>query len=222
MTADQILRRLRALRSDKNIAGMARFGISGGEMLGIPVPVLRTMAKETGRDQKLSLALWKTGVHEARLLAAFTGDPAQVTPRQMDAWVKEFDSWDVCDQVCGNLFDRTPYAYDKAIRWARRKEEFVRRAGFALMATLAVHDKKADDARFLVFFPLIETYATDDRNFVKKAVNWALRQMGKRSAFLKAHAMRTGKRVLEIDAPSARWIARDALRELGFPRSRRR
>lgn len=214
MTADQILRHLHSLRSAKNIAGMARFGISGSEMLGIPVPVLRKIAKETGRDQKLSLALWKSGVHEARLLAAFTGDAAKVTPRQMDAWVKEFDSWDVCDQVCGNLFDRTPHAYDKAIRWAHRKEEFVRRAGFALMATLAVHDKKADDARFLAFFPLIETYATDDRNFVKKAVNWALRQMGKRSAFLKAHAMRTGKRVLEIDTPSARWIARDALREL--------
>jgi 3-methyladenine DNA glycosylase AlkD len=193
---------------------MARFGINPENTLGISIPPLRTLAKEIGKDHDLAQALWATGIHEARILAAFVDDPRQVTEGQMESWVADFDSWDVCDQVCGNLFDRTPFAYEKAVEWSGREEEFVRRAAFALMAYLAVHDKKADDAKFEPFFPLIIGASTDERNFVKKAVNWALRQIGKRSRYLHERAIEVAREISKIESKAARWIAADALKEL--------
>jgi len=213
-SADEIVSELKLLANPANVAGMARYGINPQSTLGVSIPTLREMAKEIGRDHELALGLWATGVHEARILAAYVDDPAQVTKEQMESWVAEFDSWDVCDQVCGNLFDRTPLAYEKAIEWSGRDEEFVKRAGFALMAWLPVHDKKAPDDKFLHFFPVIENEAGDERNFVKKAVSWALRNIGKRSRRLNTAAIACASRIQEQDSRSARWIGSDALREL--------
>jgi len=214
MTANDILARLTSLGCERNRRGMARFGINVERAYGVSMAEIRRFKKEIRRDHALALALWETGVHEARILACLVDEPKMVTEEQMERWVLCFDSWDLCDQCCGNLFDRTPYAYAKAHAWAIREEEFVRRAGFALMAWLAVHDKKAPDGPFLDFLPRIEGAARDGRNFVKKAVNWALRQIGKRNFVLHAKAVETAERILEQDAKSARWIARDALREL--------
>ena len=214
MDRNQIIKKLKSLANPKNVAGMARFGINPKSTLGIPIPETRNLAKEIGKDHKLAQELWKTGIHEARILAGMIDDPTAVTEKQMDSWVKDFDSWDVCDQVCSNLFDKTPYAYGKAKEWTARDREFTRRAGFVLMACLAVHDKKAPDSKFLPFFALIKKYSTDDRNFVKKAVNWALRQMAKAKPGLKKKAIETAKEIQKIDSKSAKWIAADALREL--------
>lgn len=193
---------------------MARYGINTQGTLGISIYTLRPLAKEIGVNHALALELWESGVHEARLLAAFIEDPEQVTSEQMERWVSDFDSWDVCDQVCSNLFDRTPYAYTKAFEWSGREEEVVKRAGFVLIAELSVHDKKAPDERFLEFLPVIRQEATDPRNFVKKAVNWALRQIGKRNRALNQHAIHTAQEISQINSPTTRWIAKDALREL--------
>ena len=199
----------------KNVAGMARFGINPKNTLGISIPFLRALAKQIGKDHALAQQLWQTKIHEARLLAGFIDDPKLVSVKQMDSWVKDFDSWDICDQVCSNLFDQTPFAHQKAVQWARRREEFVRRAGFVLMAALSVHDKQAPDSRFLKFFPLIEKYSTDERNFVRKAVNWALRQMGKRrNSQLKKPALALAAKLAKSELSSARWIGKDAYREL--------
>ncbi len=214
MNIDDVIARLKQAADPQVVAGMARFGSRPAQTLGISIPTLRKLAKELGRDHALAQALWDSGVHEARILASLIDDPQQVTEPQMEAWVNAFDSWDVCDQVCGNLFDRTPYAFQKAQEWCRREPEFVRRAGFVLMAELAVHDKRAPDADFLPFFPLILHYATDERNFVKKAVNWALRQIGKRNPALRQVAMQWANEMKTLDSRSARWIASDALREL--------
>jgi len=181
---------------------------------GISIPTLRLIAKDIGKDQSLALELWRSGIHEARILASMIADPRLVSPEQMEEWVNDLDSWDVCDQVCGNLFDKTPYAYHKAMEWPHWEQEFVRRAGFVLMAQLAVHDKQASDEAFLPFFPLIKQYATDERNFVKKAVNWALRQIGKRNRHLRAVAVEWALAIKQLDARAARWIASDALKEL--------
>lgn len=210
----QIIVILKKHRNPKNVAGMARFGINPKNTLGISIPWLRAYAKTIGRNHALAAQLWKTKIHEARLLAAFIEESAKVTPKQMDSWTGDFDSWDICDQVCSNVWDRTPFAYTKSFRWAKDKREFVRRAGFVMMAALAVHDKKTDDKTFLKFFPIIKKYSTDERNFVRKAVNWALRQIGKRSTFLRPKAIRLARDIERIDSPSARWIAKDALREL--------
>lgn len=196
------------------VAGMARFGIRTQDTLGISMPALRVLARQTGRDHALALGLWESGLHEARILASLVDDPGQVTEEQMERWVKDFDSWDVCDQVCGNLFDKTPFAYGKAAEWSRRPEEFVRRAGFVLVAELAVHDKRAEDARFEAFFPLMIQAAADERNFVKKAISWALRGIGKRSRRLNALAIETAGAIADMNSRSARWIASDVLREL--------
>jgi 3-methyladenine DNA glycosylase AlkD len=214
MDYDQLIARLKAMENPANVAGMARFGINSKNTLGISVVTLRKIAREIGRDHPLALKLWSSGIHEARILACFIADPKKVTPAMMNRWVKDFDSWDVCDQCCMNLFDKTPYAYDKVKEWSIRKEEFVRRAAFALMAGLAVHDKEASNRNFQRFFPMIESAATDSRNYVKKAVNWALRQIGKRNSFLHGEAMRTAEEIAKIDSSSARWIAADAIREL--------
>jgi 3-methyladenine DNA glycosylase AlkD len=214
MTAIEILRQLRAHANPRNVAGMARFGITPRGTLGISIPTLRRFAKQIGRDHQLAQQLWATDVHEARILAGLIDEPGKVTAWQMDRWAHDFDSWDVCDQVCSNLFDKTPFAYRQASAWSRRREEFVKRAGFVLMAALAVHDKQADDAAFLRFLPIIEREAGDDQNFVKKAVNWALRQIGKRNRLLRRQAVKTARAIRRQDSRPARWIAADALREL--------
>jgi 3-methyladenine DNA glycosylase AlkD len=205
---------LRTLESPKDREGMARYGIKTDKAFGVSLYVLRDMAKDIGTDHALALALWDTGIHEAQLLAGIVDDPAQVTEEQMDRWVADFDSWDICDQGCSNLFDRTPFAYKKAFEWADDEREFVRRAGFVMMAALAVHDKKAGDEAFEQFSPVMKKYATDDRNFVRKAVNWALRNIGKRSPVLNRKAVEAAREIQAIGGKSARWIAADALREL--------
>ena len=196
---------------------MARFGINVDNALGISVTQLRKLARQIQRDHDLAEQLWATGIHEARILASIVDLPSEVSEAQMEAWAAEFNSWDLVDQCCGNLFDKTPFAWDKATQWSRREEQFVKRAGFSLMAYLAVHDKKAPDARFERFLPIIEREASDDRNFVKKSVNWALRQIGKRNARLNEAAIRRAERIKRIDSKAARWIASDALRELTKP-----
>jgi 3-methyladenine DNA glycosylase AlkD len=213
-TCAAIIRKLKSLSRPGNLAGMARYGINTKRALGVNMPVLRSMARKFRRDHALALSLWKTGIREARILAALVDDPKCITEKQMEQWVRNFDSWDICDGCCGSLFDRTEFAVRKAFEWSRRKQEYVKRAGFVLMATLSVHDKKAPDRVFLDFLKPIEREASDNRNYVKKAVNWALRQVGKRNPALRTAAMRTARRIRQIDSPSARWIAADALREL--------
>ncbi|MBI2971768.1 MAG: DNA alkylation repair protein [Candidatus Aenigmarchaeota archaeon] len=212
--SEEILGHLRSLADPAAAEGMKRFGINPNSMLGVSVPKIRKLAKEIGKDHTLAQELWASGIHEARILASMVDDAAVVTGGQMELWVRGFDSWDVCDQCCGNLFDKTAFAYEKAAAWSSRKEEFVRRAGFALMACLAVHDKKADDRKFLRFLGIIKRESGDGRNFVRKAVNWALRQIGKRNARLHAAAIETAEKMRKSDPKSARWIAADALREL--------
>jgi 3-methyladenine DNA glycosylase AlkD len=193
---------------------MARFGINSKNTLGVPIPILRAMAKKIGRNHEIALQLWKSGIHEARILAGMIDEVSKVTEKQMESWVKGFDSWDTCDQVCMNLFDKTPFAYKKAVQWTKRKEEFVKRAGFAMIAALAFHDKKASDKDFEKLFPYIIKGSTDERNFVRKAVNWALRQIGKRSRALNEKAIEVSEQILKMDSKAAKWVARDALREL--------
>ena len=217
-----VLDELRSLANPANVLGMARYGINPKNTLGVSIPRLRSMAKRIGTDHALALELWASGIHEARILAALVDDPAEVTEAQLERWVRDFDSWDVCDGVCSNLFDRTPFAHAKAVQWSARKEEFVKRAGFVLMAALAVHDKKSPDSRFRKYLPLIEREAADERNFVKKAVNWALRQIGKRNPRLRRAAIAEAKRIAKIESRAARWIAADALRELESEAVRRR
>jgi 3-methyladenine DNA glycosylase AlkD len=222
MQAEEILNRLKSLVDPEAVAGMARFAVGGQHTLGISIPTLRKLAKEIGQDHDLAGQLWVSGIHEARILASMIDPPPSVTAAQMERWVKDFDSWDVCDQCCNNLFSKTPLAHQKADEWSRREEEFVKRAGFVLMATLAVHDKKARDETFVAYLPLIKREATDARNFVKKAVNWALRQIGKRNRRLNQVAIQTAQEIKEIDSKSARWIANDALRELSSDKVRQR
>ena len=218
MTFPRIIRKLKSLKNRRNIEGMARFGIRGKNILGIPKPTLDKMARTLGKNHELALKLWDSGFHEARLLAALMDEPDKVTPAQMEKWVKDFDSWDICDGVCGHLFDRVPAAYRKVFQWSRRKREYEKRAAFSLIAWITAHDKKAPDKVFLFFLPVIRRAARDERNFVKKAVNWALRQIGKRNRFLNRKAIQEAKRIQAMDSPSARWIAANALRELaGYP-----
>jgi 3-methyladenine DNA glycosylase AlkD len=210
----EIIELLKSLSNPKAVEGMARFGINPRGTLGVSIPNLRKIAKAAGKDHEIASQLWKSGIHEARMLAGFIDDPALVTLKQMEKWVSDFDSWDVCDQVCSNLFDRTPFAYEKAVEWAGRQEEFVKRAGFVLMAALAVHDKAAGESEFKKFLSVIKREASDGRNFVKKAVNWALRQIGKRNARLNRLALKTAAEIQKLQSRSARWIAADAIREL--------
>jgi 3-methyladenine DNA glycosylase AlkD len=214
MQYDDIINRLKALADPEAVKGMARFGISPGNTYGVSLPELRRIAREVGKDHALALRLWTSGIHEARILAGMVDRPESVTEAQMENWVKGFDSWDICDQCCSNLFDKTRFAYQKAVEWAEREEEFVKRAGFVLMAALAVHDKEAADEEFLKFLPVVKRESTDDRNFVKKAVNWALRQIGKRNLNLNTAAVKVAREIQQIDSQSARWVASDAIREL--------
>lgn len=213
-TAVQIIRRLKQLADPRVRRAMARFAVPIDKALGIPTPALRKLAREIGKDHELAENLWKSGIHEARTLAAFIDDSDLVTEEQAERWLRDFDSWDVCDCCCGNLFDKTGFAYRKAVEWSRRKQEFVKRAGFSLMAALAVHDKGARDAKFLMFLPIIRRESVDERNFVKKAVNWALRQIGKRNSRVNQAAVKAALEIRKMDSRSARWIAADALREL--------
>jgi len=210
----EVMRRLKDMSDPKAVEGMARYGINAKNTLGVSIPNLRKLAKEAGKDHGLAAELWASGIHEARILAGMVDDPSDVTEEQMEHWVSEFDSWDVCDQVCMNLFWLTPFAYDKCFEWSARPEEFVKRAAFALMARLAWSDKSASDERIASFLPVIEAQVGDDRNFVKKAVNWALRQIGKRNLELNRRAVEAARRILESDSKTARWVASNALKEL--------
>ncbi len=217
-SAEEIIRQMRTRASAKNRAGMARFGIDTKTALGVSVTYLREIAgkRKLYPNHSLALALWKSNIHEARILASIVDNPAEVDEEQMEEWVSGFSSWDVCDQCCGNLFDKTPFAWSKVEEWSARDEEFIKRAGFALMAVLASHDKKAKDDDFVALLPIIERAARDERNFVKKAVNWALRGIGKRNKALNARAIGCAQRIAKNnpDSASARWIAADAIREL--------
>ena len=214
MQASEIIQKIKSLANPANMEGMARYGINVANAYGVSVYTLREIGREIGKNHELALQLWASGIHEARLLACLIDRPDMITEEQLESWVKDFDSWDVCDVCCGHLFDRTAVAYRKAQEWSEREEEFVKRAGFALMAALSVHDKKASDEDFAGFLPLIKKHATDDRNYVKKAVNWALRQIGKRNWNLNEMAIKTAEEIKQIDSKSARWIASDAIREL--------
>ena len=211
---NDILNKLKALSNPKAVEGMARYGINPENTYGVSIPNLRKIAGETGKNHALAQELWASGIHEARILASMIDDPKMATEEQLESWVKDFDSWDVCDQCCMNLFKKIGLAYRKADEWSESDEEFVKRAGFVLMACLAVSDKKADDRQFEIFLPIIKREASDNRNYVKKAVNWALRQIGKRNANLNKKAIETSKEIQKMDSRSAKWIASDAIREL--------
>ncbi len=218
-TADALLAALEAQGSDANRAGMARFGIAVDRAYGISIPVLRAMAKPHRHDHALAAALWASGRHEARILAGYVDDPAAVTPVQIDAWAAEFDSWDLCDQVSADLFAATPHAVEAVSRLAADEREFVRRSGFALAAALAVRGKTVPDGTFVAFLDLAVSHARDGRNFVKKAVHWAMRQIGKRSLGLHAEALARGRRLAEDTDPVARWVGREVVRELSAERT---
>lgn len=211
---DDALAALRHHARPDELAGMARFGMLGETRLGVSVPVLRQLGRTFGPDHALAGALWETGIPDAQMLASMVAEPARFTVRQMDAWARTARSWDVCDQACNNAYRRSPLAWGRVDAWADRRDEFVRRAAFALLACLAVHDNSTDDARFVAALGLVEAASDDDRNFVRKAVNWALRGIGKRNAALNAEALRVAGRIAARGTPSARWIAADARREL--------
>lgn len=213
-TCEQAVAELRARASQENREGMARFGIATDAALGVSMRDIRAVARAIRHDHDLAVGLWRTGIHEARILACLVDRPQWVTSDQMEDWVGDFDSWDLCDQVCGNLFDRTPHAHEKIVAWAADSREFVKRAAFATMAWRAVHDKDALDEALAVYLPLIRREATDPRNFVRKAVNWALRQMGKRSATLHAPCLALARELAESTDRTARWIGTHTIKEL--------
>jgi len=211
---DSIIKELKSLRNQENIEGMARYGLNSPTTLGICMPDLMRIAKETGKDHELAQRLWESGIYDARILAFMIDEWRLVTEGQMEHWAKDFDNWGIVDGCCGHLFSKTPFAYKKAAEWSKRKEEFVKRAGFSMIAALTVHDKKAEDEKMMRFLPLIEKGATDERKYVSKSVNWALRQIGKRNRALNKKAIETAKRIHKMDSKAARWVASDALREL--------
>lgn len=211
---EEILSVLKKNGKKENLEGMARFGIRFDEAYGCNIPLLRNLAKSYRKNHELALELWKTGIHEARIMAFLIDDPAKVTEAQAERWLKDVKSWDICDGLCSNLLDKTPFAYQKAVEWIKRDKEFEKRAGFVMMAVLAVHDKKQPDETFIEFLEIIFRNSTDERNFVKKAVNWALRQIGKRNRILQGYAVRTAEQILEKAGKTSKWIANDALREL--------
>lgn len=218
MTVSEITEKLKSLENAENVAGMKRFGIVAKKAFGVSAPVLKTLAKDIKKQIEnrhgLALALWETGIHEARIIAYLIDNPSEVSEKQMESWVKDFDNWAICDGTCGHLFCRTAFAYEKAFEWSRREDEFVKRAGIVLMAWLAVHDKKAADEKIARFLPVLETNSDDERNFIRKAVNWSLRQIGKRNLHLNRLAVETAERIKRQNTKPARWIAADALREL--------
>jgi 3-methyladenine DNA glycosylase AlkD len=205
---------LEAAATPRDFANLARFGLDAPKAYGVSISNIQAIARGLGRDHDLALALWETGWYEARLLTAFVDDPARVTSAQMDRWCRDFDNWGVADTLCFKLFDQTPHAWDKVTRWAAMRGEFQKRAGFALLASLAGHDKTSGDAPFLDGLRLVERAADDDRNFVKKGVSWALRRIGTRNAAMRAAALETATRLASSPAPSAKWIGKDAIRDL--------
>jgi 3-methyladenine DNA glycosylase AlkD len=214
MNYDEIIQKLRTLSNSKAIEGMARFGITPQKTFGVSIPNLRKIAQVAGRNRDLAQKLWASDIRETRILASMTDEPKEVTENQMERWAKDFDYWEICDQCCMNLFEKTRFAYQKAEEWSQREEEFVKRAGYVLMARLAVSDKKTEDSQFEKFFPHIKLGSTDHRNFVKKAVNWALRQIGKRNLNLNRKAIKVAEEIQKIDSKAAKWISSDAIREL--------
>ena len=215
MQYKEIIQKLESLKNPKNVDGMARFGIRPKtKVFGIPIPKTRKLAKQIGKNHELALKLWDSKIHEARILAGYIEEAEKITEKQFEKWVKDFDSWDVVDQVCSAVLDKTKFAKRKIFELAKRKEEFVKRTAFTLICCLTVHDKKMPDKKFIKFFSLIRRASTDERNFVKKAVNWALRQIGKRNKKLNKEAIKLAKEIQKIDYKSAKWIASDAIREL--------
>jgi 3-methyladenine DNA glycosylase AlkD len=218
----EILEKLKSQSNSRAVAGMAGYGMSVNNAFGVSIPDLRTMAKQIGKNHSLSKQLWSSGIREARIMASMIADYRMITEQELEEWVSGLDSWEVCDQCCNNLIYKTSFAYQKAMEWSQRPEEFVKRAGFVLMACLAVHDKGADDIKFREFFPIIRNEAADERNLIKKSVNWALRQIGKRNRTMNAEAIKLAADLKQIDSKPARWIACDALRELRNGRIQRR
>ena len=222
MDKNEVMQWLERQGTRRTVAEMARYGITAERAFGVPMGTLLSLRKRLGQDHALSLALWESGWYEARLLAALIGDPDRVTRRQMNAWAAGFENWADCDTVCFKLFDRTPFAWEKAHQWAKSPREFVKRGGFALMACLALHDKAAPDKSFLAFLPLIEKGARDERNFVKKGVSWALRAIGQRNLALNAAALATARRLALSEGAACRGVGKAALRELAGPKVRAR
>lgn len=218
----EIVKRLKSLADPEAVKGMARYGINATAAYGVSMPELRKIARTVKKNHSLAEMLWSSGIHEARILASMIDDSRQVNEEQMEQWVMDFNSWDLCDQCCNNLFRKVEHAHDKAVEWSSRQEEFVKRAGFVLMACLAVHDKIAQDEAFLKFMPIIKKESADSRNFVKKAVNWALRQIGKRNQRLNQEALRTAHEINRTGSGAAQWIASDAIRELAGERVQKR
>ena len=212
--AEDIIKTLKKHANPEAVEAMKRFGIKAEHALGVSIHELRRTAKSLGKNHGLALQLWESGIHDARLLASLVDEPARVTEKQIEAWVMNINSWDLCDLCCSNLFDKTPYACKKCFEWSSMQGEFVKRAGFVMMACLAVHDKEAPDSEFLQFLPVIKREANDERNFVRKAVNWALRQIGKRNTGLNRAAIKAAEDIKRLDSKAASWIASDALREL--------
>jgi 3-methyladenine DNA glycosylase AlkD len=220
---NEVLKWLERRGTRRVVEGMARYGVQTADrVFGVPMLAMQSLAKRLGKDHALALALWDSGWYEGRMLAALVDDPRRVTRRQMNAWAGAFDNWGTCDTACFCLFDKTPFAWEKARQWAASPREFVRRAGFVLMACLALHDKAAPDRRFLAFLPLIEKRARDERNFVKKGVSWALRAIGRRSRTLNAAALKVAGRLSLSQEAASRWVGKDALRELGSAKVRAR
>lgn len=214
MNFEDIISLLESLSNPENVKGMARFGINPNNNLGISIYQLRKIAKQIGKDHNLAIRLWNSGIHDARLLACFIEDPNKLTSEQMDLWANDFDSWDICDQACTSLFDKNSLAWKKINEWADRKEEYIKRGAFSLIAGLTVHDKNAPDKKFKEFFQLIKKHSIDERNYVKKAINWALRNIGKRNLYLNKKAIEQSNDILKIDSKSAKWIAKNAIKEL--------
>jgi 3-methyladenine DNA glycosylase AlkD len=214
MEAKEILRSLKKMYNPKNVEGMVRFGINPKNTMGISVTDLRKMATLIGKNHNTAIELWKSGIHEARILATIIDEPHKVTEDQVEKWVQDFDSWDICDQACVNLFIKTGFYWKKSVEWSGRTEEFQKRAGFSLMAVMAVHDKNSKDEKFIGLLSIIKNNSNDERNYVKKAVNWALRQIGKRNTKLNREAIKTSNEILALGTKTAVWIASDALREL--------
>ncbi len=214
MDFETVMKKLNDMARPENVEGMKRFGIVHKKNLGITVTNIRKFAKKIGTDHRLAVKLWDTGIRDARMLAACIEDPNKVSEKQVEIWLKDIKCWDLCDHCCGHFFDKTPFAYNKAIEWSKRNEEFEKRAGFSLVAWLAVHDKEKDDKWFENFLKIIKKESNDERNYVKKAVNWALRQIGKRNKFMHKKAIKTSEELSKKDNKTARWIGKDALREL--------
>jgi 3-methyladenine DNA glycosylase AlkD len=215
MKYNQVIQKLKKLRNEENRKAMKRFGINTNKALGISIPNLRKISKEIGKNHRLAKEIWKSGIHEARILSCLIAQSEKLTEKEMDDWVKNFNSWDLCDICCSNLFDKTKFTIKKIKEWIRNEKEFIKRASFALIASLAFHNKEMKNSQFISFLKIIEREVEDERNFVKKSVNWALRQIGKRNKKLNTLAIKTAKGILKNNkSKPAQWIAKDAIREL--------